>query len=226
MTPAWWVVASLVLALGLVCWKFYCYRRSCLKKLFGLSEHKLSHSTQSPPSHKPVSEAEARHQVSLEAEVGLAANVKKNVKQRVVDRLLHTVSQQADPFYAIYIKIIKVLATEALLKDPELDVSKLADHIGSNQKYVSQAIAKFGAEGGYYELINHHRTLLAIRLLQGDCEQIKISTIAYECGFSCRSTFYSAFRHMTGMTPIEYRQQWHRIHSIEVPPKITIDSAP
>ena len=58
----------------------------------------------------------------------------------------------------------------------------------------------------YY--INQRRVEAAIKLMQSDASSWEaILDIALEVGFNSTSTFYNAFRKVTGQTPGAYRQR-------------------
>ena len=226
ITLAWWLVIALAAGLIVVSWQFYRYHRACLVQFFELNRQILwlwDRVTAHAKADAEASSAAQSTQPELAAQrINGQANGHTNghAGQSEPPHLASNsddgqASAVVDPLQVVYSRIIKALAVEKVFQDPELDVAKLAQHVCSNQKYVSQAIAKYSAEGSYYELINHHRIQLAVRLLQGDDATLTVSTIAEECGFSSRSTFYSAFRQMVGMTPTDYRKQLDKTRSAQ-----------
>jgi AraC-like DNA-binding protein len=59
----------------------------------------------------------------------------------------------------------------------------------------------------FHEFVNHHRIAFAKQLLDNDHAQRQTSLVlSLESGFRSTSTFYSAFKKETGVTPSEYRQ--------------------
>ena len=222
ITLAWWLVVALTVGLIVVSWQFYRYHRACLVQFFELNRQILwlwDRVTAHAKADAEASSAAQSTQPELAAQ-RINGHTNGHANQSEPPHLASNrddgqASGVVDPLQVVYSRIIKALAVEKLFQDPELDVAKLAQHVCSNQKYVSQAIAKYSAEGSYYELINHHRIQLAVRLLQGDDATLTVSTIAEECGFSSRSTFYSAFRQMVGMTPTDYRKQLDKKRSAQ-----------
>ena len=85
-----------------------------------------------------------------------------------------------------------------------LTVSSVADSFGYNSIYLERV---FRRETGVslHEAIMHERIAAACRWLSRT--HICIEEIARETGFSSRSYFCTVFRHMTGMTPLKYREQ-------------------
>ncbi|WP_434668377.1 helix-turn-helix domain-containing protein [Aeromonas sp. NJAU223] len=59
--------------------------------------------------------------------------------------------------------------------------------------------------GHFYDWINRYRVEEAKRLLQGSEETV--ASICYQAGFNSKSTFNTAFRRHTGLTPSAFRRQ-------------------
>ena len=57
----------------------------------------------------------------------------------------------------------------------------------------------------FYDFVNTYRIKESKRLLKDpESEKYKIISIAYDSGFSSKSSFYKAFKKSTGITPGEY----------------------
>ena len=101
----------------------------------------------------------------------------------------------------------QLMRDEQLFKEPDLQSSLLCKKLGTNKLYLSQAISSMtGMNLSSY--INVHRINEAKRLILKGEESI--SAIQDLCGFNSKSTFYSAFRKNTGMTPTQFLGQ-HRL---------------
>lgn len=72
-----------------------------------------------------------------------------------------------------------------------------------NPRHVSQVISQDLASS-FYELVNQHRIEEAKRRLRVSPPEIALE-IALAVGFNSKSTFNTAFRRYTGMTPTSYR---------------------
>jgi len=109
-------------------------------------------------------------------------------------------------------KLRYVQKLEAYIRDekpylePELTLAQLADKIGVPAHYLSQVINE-KLNQNFLDYINGHRIEEAKRkLLDDQNERYTILSIAFDSGFNSKSTFYSAFKKATGMTPNQYRQ--------------------
>jgi YesN/AraC family two-component response regulator len=94
-----------------------------------------------------------------------------------------------------------------LYLDPDVSIAQLARMLGTNEKYLSNAI-KTGSGDNFKAFINQYR-ISSIKqrieeaILSGD-SLTRFSMIGEECGFKNESTFYRVFKEETGMAPKEY----------------------
>ena len=100
-----------------------------------------------------------------------------------------------------------LMVERQLYLDPELSLPKLADYLDTTVNHVSQTI-NAGLLTTFFDYINQKRVEAAIKLMQSDTSSREaILDIALAVGFNSTSTFYNAFRKVTGQTPGAYRQQ-------------------
>ena len=90
-----------------------------------------------------------------------------------------------------------------LFQDNELSLAKLADVSGLNVHLASKAINECSG-GNFYDWVNYYRIEKAKSLLLQSNQQV--SRICYDVGFNSKSTFYAAFKKVTGLTPGAYRK--------------------
>lgn len=91
--------------------------------------------------------------------------------------------------------------------DANFTLGVLADHVGSNVKYVSQVINDvFGKSFSNY--VNEYRIREACDRLsvKGPYANYSVKGIGESVGFRSHSTFVGVFRKITGMTPSVYRK--------------------
>ena len=104
---------------------------------------------------------------------------------------------------------IKNLINEMLNKDklyliPEFSLSDLASKTGDAVNVLSMVINS-QLHSNFPDLFNKYRVEKAKELLpdmkKNNCT---IETVAYDCGFSNRTSFYAAFRKFTNQSPSEF----------------------
>ena len=101
-------------------------------------------------------------------------------------------------------ELYSIMESEKFYSDPSLTISTLAQKINMGRTSLSQLINS-ASGSNFNDFINGFRIKEAIRLIEMiKDENISITSIIYNAGFSDRSTFYRAFKKVTGMSPIEY----------------------
>lgn len=99
-------------------------------------------------------------------------------------------------------QICQVMEKEKLFLDSNLKVSDIASRVGTNDRYVSNCInAERNCSSTFF--INSYRIKYAQQLMRQKPKK-KVSIIYMESGFSHETTFYRAFKTVTGMTPKEW----------------------
>lgn len=101
-------------------------------------------------------------------------------------------------------KLQQALQQDAVQRDEQINLLKLAAHIGVPAAYISQTLSQ-QLQSNFYDFINQARIEDAKQqLLHSDDS---VLTIALAVGFNARSAFYKAFKQYTGMTPGAYKTQ-------------------
>lgn len=92
---------------------------------------------------------------------------------------------------------------EKVYENPDLKMSDLADHLHLSPSRLSQVFSLYIKEN-YYDFINRYRLEAFKRLVdQGETERYTLLALSAKCGFK-KSSFFSTFRKVEGMTPTEY----------------------
>ena len=110
---------------------------------------------------------------------------------------------------ALMYKISTTLREQQLFTNPHLTIQDLATAVGSNRTYVSNCINRctgfsFSQYVARYR-VEHAQTILCSSNYTSDHEAVA-DAIALS-GFSSDQTFYRVFKDLTGLTPLQYRQQ-------------------
>jgi AraC-like DNA-binding protein len=91
--------------------------------------------------------------------------------------------------------------------DPDLTLEKLAQQQRVSSGHLSRIINLYGNKS-FNDFINELRVEQAkVFLSDPDYNPYTIVSIGLECGFNSKSTFYSAFKKFTSLTPSQYRDQ-------------------
>lgn len=103
----------------------------------------------------------------------------------------------------------ELLSDESVITDPGLSLSFVAERLGTNRTYLSQAV-KEATGDSFPTLIRSRRIKKAIELISRPDSNLPVKEICRLSGFSSMSAFHSAFRNETGMTPNIYRNELNR----------------
>jgi AraC-like DNA-binding protein len=91
--------------------------------------------------------------------------------------------------------------------DPDLTIQKLASQIAFSQKELSTLINHHMGKH-FFDFINEYRVLKAMSILKDPVEKdLTILEILYQVGFNSKSSFNTAFKKQSNVTPLEYRKQ-------------------
>ena len=104
-------------------------------------------------------------------------------------------------------KLQTFMANDKPHLESELTLAQLSEKINIPTHYLSQVINE-RLKVNFLDFINGYRIKEAQeRLLDPKLSHYTILSIAYDAGFNSKSTFYSAFKKGTGMTPSQFRKQ-------------------
>ena len=107
------------------------------------------------------------------------------------------------------IKIQQLVVEEKLFLQPDFSREKLAQQLGTNRSYLSQAINELDP-GGFRAFIHKYRIQAAKELLwqiatqESDCTP---QLVWQRAGFNSLKTYYRTFKAFTDLTPGEYLEQ-------------------
>ncbi|GAB5553123.1 MAG: hypothetical protein Sapg2KO_27140 [Saprospiraceae bacterium] len=88
--------------------------------------------------------------------------------------------------------------------DTGLNIKLLSQELDTNEKYLSQAINQILGIS-FTQWINTFRVEEAkVQLLQSSNQHLTLEAIGQQCGFRSKSSFFNAFKKITGLTPNAY----------------------
>lgn len=107
----------------------------------------------------------------------------------------------------IYKNLLYQLEIKKVFLDSELSLKKLSAMIDTNQTYLSNVVNRY-FECNLKGLLNRYRVEYAKELLRAGCSILE--NLPKKCGFASKSPFYTAFKKITGMTPIQYMTRFRQ----------------
>lgn len=130
----------------------------------------------------------------------------KSVDAESMERVKYQKSLLTDPQkQEILNKIIDALETKKMYLDPELSIETFSAALGVYSKYISQVINELLGKN-FVMLVNEYRVKEA-RSIMVDPESYKytLEAIGQQVGFNSKSSFNTAFKKFTGITPSFFR---------------------
>lgn len=104
-------------------------------------------------------------------------------------------------------KLLSYMQTEKPFLNPDLSVGRIADDIGIAPRYLSQIINE-KLNRNFFDFVNGYRIDEAKkRLTETNGHRITVLEVLYDVGFNSKSSFNTAFKKHTRLTPSEYKRQ-------------------
>jgi AraC-like DNA-binding protein len=98
----------------------------------------------------------------------------------------------------------ELMKTQLLFKDADLKLSEVAQKLNVLPHYLSQYIND-NLNKNFTIFLNEYRIEESKKLIVSHAH-LKLESIGYECGFNSKSTFYTAFKKITGTTPAKFKE--------------------
>jgi len=125
-------------------------------------------------------------------------------QQQEMAQLQATPEEQLTTEQLLYRRLCTLMDEQQPYTDENLNRDTLASLLGTNEKYVVQAIRECSHGETVTDFINHYRLEHVARLLKSTDDPIAI--IGELSGIPSRATLARLFRNAYGMTPTEYRK--------------------
>jgi len=94
--------------------------------------------------------------------------------------------------------------------ESELYLAALTDKVYVSTHKLSQVINEY-LNKNFFDFVNEYRIERVKEFLSNpEYNQLKIVSLAYDSGFSSKSTFYNTFKKSEGITPAEYRKKYQQ----------------
>lgn len=102
-------------------------------------------------------------------------------------------------------KVNNFMKEQEAYLDPTISLQKLAKNINTTPNYLSQTLNE-KLNMSFFDYVNKHRIEAASEQLKNS--KTSVIDIAMDVGFNSKSSFYTAFKKATQMTPSEFRKQY------------------
>jgi AraC-like DNA-binding protein len=109
----------------------------------------------------------------------------------------------------LFTELRDVFDQQKMYLDPELRLKDVIRILGTNKKYLYQAIND-NTDTNFRTFINRYRIDEAKRIMENGMqnnEQINLSEMYSSAGFNSSASFYRAFKQITGLAPLDYLRE-------------------
>lgn len=113
--------------------------------------------------------------------------------------------EEKKPHAELYNRIVALMEDKKLFTQFNLSLTDLSLKLGTNEKYISQAINSY-SKTNFNVFVNSYRVDEAKRLMVEKGSSLSIKQISGSSGFSNVTTFYRQFKEITGLTPSTFLQ--------------------
>lgn len=103
----------------------------------------------------------------------------------------------------LIIRLNDIMEKEKLYRNPLLKLQGLASKLNIPPHTLSQFLNE-DLEKGFSQYLNEYRIKEACEIIMED-NDLKIESIGYDVGYNSKSTFYMAFKKITGTTPAKFK---------------------
>ncbi|HEX8576590.1 MAG TPA: helix-turn-helix domain-containing protein [Flavobacterium sp.] len=112
-------------------------------------------------------------------------------------------------------RIEQYMTNEKPYLNGDMNLTSLAEQLAFSPNQLSQILNE-GFRENFYRLVNRYRIEESKRLLLDPAfEHYNIMGIAFEAGFSTKSTFNKTFKELTGLSPSEFLKQHRSINYLK-----------
>ncbi|RQO66430.1 DNA-binding protein [Pedobacter sp. KBW06] len=101
-------------------------------------------------------------------------------------------------------KLERLMNEQAVYRNPDLKLVDLSKGVNVSSHHLSQFLND-NLGKNFTTFVNEFRIREACRIISTD-HRLTLESIGYEVGFNSKSTFFAAFKKITGTTPLNYQQ--------------------
>jgi len=112
---------------------------------------------------------------------------------------------QKDYKERVKIRLLNYFESEKPYLDPELTIGHIAAKL-KIPRHVLTEVLNSAIGKNFYQFVNEYRVEAVKEMLTDPkLKNLSIEAVGFECGFNSKSTFFSVFKSMTGMTPAQFQ---------------------
>jgi len=147
------------------------------------------------------------HYVILKDRIGLRGKIRRGGITHKSGNMPREQLPKRNREEAVFRDVDRFICSNQRFLDPHLSMEKIAEELSVGTSSLSRLVNQYAGKN-FSDYINSLRVTEAKKLLEQDeFSAYTIVSIGLECGFNSKSTFYTAFKKFTGLTPTQYRSK-------------------
>ncbi|MDD2411299.1 MAG: helix-turn-helix domain-containing protein [Bacteroidales bacterium] len=128
-------------------------------------------------------------------------NPLEEVKEKYQNSVLSTERKES-----IKEALIRLVESSKIYLNPDLNMNMLSEMLDVPKHQLTEVInSEIGKN--FFRFINDYRVEAVKKKLLDPNNLYSIEAIGYDCGFNSKSSFFTVFKNVTGMTPLQYKMQ-------------------
>lgn len=198
VSPSWIAILEMLMLLfaAVLLWLWHRYHKNTKDLLKERNEIEGALMEVEKEQQQAEMESEERRVKSTESSSDTSSTTPKYARVKVDEQ----------EFSGIVARMKEYIGQSRCFTNPELKMSDLAEVLGVSSSKLSQVFNLYIKEN-YYEFINQYRLDEFKRLIdEGEYKRYTLTALSEKCGFK-KSSFFSTFRRVEGMTPTEYMKK-------------------
>jgi AraC-like DNA-binding protein len=92
--------------------------------------------------------------------------------------------------------------------NPDFNMTALSDSIQIPKHHITQVL-NMEIGQNFFSFVNQYRVKAVKIMLEDMSNPYSIEAIGYDCGFNSKSSFFTVFKSITGLTPLQYKSTIH-----------------
>ena len=124
------------------------------------------------------------------------------------EKTAHQPTMTDEQMKEICLRVTDFLQSSGAYTNPGLTLSMLSAETGVTNKNISHSFNTY-LKKNFFEIINEMRVEEAKKRLLANAGNYTVESVAEDCGFRSRSTFFLAFKKAEGKTPMQWLKSLH-----------------
>jgi len=206
VSPSWIAILELIILIAAIVLLIMWHRYHKNTKVLLEERNEIEGALMEVEREQQQAEMESEERRAVESEERRVKSEEFNSDTSAETQKYARVKVDEQEFAEIVARMKEYIEKSRCFTKVDLKMSDLAEVLGISSSKLSQVFSLYVKEN-YYEFINRYRLEEFKRLIaEGEYKRYTLTALSEKCGFK-KSSFFSTFRRVEGMTPTEYMRK-------------------